>query len=242
MRVLGLLGVKGSGKDTMGKYLIDNFGFERIGYADELYKQVAAAYSTTTACLNRRDTKETELPFLSLDRCRDVQFVEVALQALVRTSSLRKACLHFYATGKSLPHVAARRVRQVMQSSRSPRWTLQIWGTEYRRTGKYGVDAYWLDIVAAQIAKRPAQRFVITDVRFINEARFVEHIGGDLMRVRRPAIEEKEAAERATKGTAAHPSEVELLTYSVPFEVINIEGDPDSLKKGFDSFKLLALA
>jgi hypothetical protein len=239
MNILGLTGVKGSGKDTLAQYLIDVFGVKRIGFADELYQQVANEYATTVLALNRRETKESALPFLALKFCQDVRFVEVALQSITKSRALRKACLDAYQTGNVPAHASARRVKSILNAPRSPRWTLQLWGTEYRRKSKYGVDSYWLDIVAAAIAKEPTQTFVITDVRFRNEAELVKRLGGHLMRIRRPVLEEREAADRAMNGTAAHPSEVEMLTYPVPYEVVNEEGKPDSLLRGFDRLQLM---
>jgi hypothetical protein len=232
--IIGLLGAKGSGKDTLAAYLIDDYGFLRTSFAEELYRQVATTYGITVEHLSRRETKETALPFLALKHCQDIRFVEVALQSLTRSQQLRKACLNYLATGALPAHASARRVKALLNAGRSPRWVMQLWGTEYRRKSKYGVDAYWLNLVAAVIAANPAQRFVITDVRFINEAKFVEQMGGALIRIRRPLLEAREAADRARNGTAAHPSEVELLNYAGPLEVFNTEGDPMSLKRGFD--------
>ncbi len=241
MKLLGLLGVKGSGKDTMAKYLIEQVGYVRIGFADELYKQVAQAYSTTVETLNRRETKESALPFLTLAHCKDLHFVEVAIGQLTHSTALRKAALAYASSGVMPAHAPSRRVKQLLKAARSPRWTLQLWGTEYRRRSKFGVDSYWLDIVAAIVKANPQQLYVITDVRFINEARFVEALGGALMRIRRLMLEEREAAERARKGTAAHPSEVELLDYKVDHEVVNQEGQPDSLMRAFQLLGLVPL-
>lgn len=244
MEAIGLLGAKGSGKDTLAAYLTDEYGYIRTSFAEELYRQVAATYDITVEQLGRRDTKETALPFLALRHCQDIRFVEVALQSLTRSAALRTAARAYAATGNMPAHAPARRVKALLNACRSPRWVMQLWGTEYRRKSKYGVDSYWLDLVAAVIAGSPQKRFVITDVRFINEAKFVEKLGGSLIRIRRPLLEALEAADRARNGTAAHPSEVELLNYAGPFEVVNLEGDPMSLKRGFDrlGFKGLAKA
>jgi hypothetical protein len=239
---IGLLGAKGSGKDTLAAYLVAELGYERTSFAEELYRQVAATYGITVEHLSRRDTKETALPFLALKHCQDLQFVEIALQSLTGSARLRQACLAYAATGTVPAHAPARRVKALLHAGRSPRWVMQLWGTEYRRKSKYGVDSYWLDIVAQVIAAHPHQRFVITDVRFINEAKFVEQLGGVLIRIRRLLLEEREAADRARNGTAAHPSEVELLNYAGPLEVFNTEGDPSSLKRGFDQLGLALAA
>lgn len=207
-QVFGLLGVKGSGKDTCAKFLVEEYGFVRVAFADKLYQEAAQAYDVTVEFLSDRTTKEVELPRLSLAHCRDPGFVRTVLDE--RKSLALALSAH-------------------MNAPLSPRYVLQLWGTEYRR--KRGVDSYWLDRVAHLIQADPAKAYVVTDVRFKNEARFIEGLGGRLFRIRRPELEAKEATERALQGTAAHPSETELLTWPVHQELVNIEGHPEALRK-----------
>lgn len=42
--LIGLNGNKGSGKDTVGKYLVDNYGFERLSFAQKLKESAAAIF------------------------------------------------------------------------------------------------------------------------------------------------------------------------------------------------------
>ena len=228
-RLIGLLGVKGSGKDTLAKYLIDHRGYVRTAFADALYQEAADAYLVSVDFLNRRDTKETEMSALRLALCAERQFVETALNGLTRSRRLRDQALAYYDTGRVPPHAGARAVKRLMNAPRSPRWTLQLWGTEFRRKGRYGVDTFWLDKVRSQVEASPSTLFVVTDVRFHNEANFIEQMGGMLVRVRRPVLEAREAAERSRRGRAAHASETELLNRLVDFEAVNVEGQPDSL-------------
>lgn len=39
--IIGLCGKKGSGKDTAAQYLVDNYGYQRIGFADSLKESLA---------------------------------------------------------------------------------------------------------------------------------------------------------------------------------------------------------
>jgi hypothetical protein len=229
IRLIGLLGAKGSGKDTLAQFLIERLGFVRISFADALYQEVAQAYGVSVEFLGKRDTKETPLPELKLANCKDENFVHIALQA-VKVGSLEEE----------------------LQVPRSPRWTLQLWGTEYRRKGsrsqicttprpplgspllrELGAETYWLDKVASLIKANPDARYVITDVRFLNEAAMVRDFGGVLIRVRRPLLEQREAAAReAGTSTALHPSETELVNYPVDSETFNSEGRPEGLLEG----------
>ncbi len=206
--VVGLLGVKGSGKDTCARYLVDILGYCRIGFADALYQEVADAYGVTVEFLGNRDTKETPLHELALARCKDAAFVRCVMEEL-GLSELTEANL---------------------DEPRSPRFVLQLWGTEYRR--RRGVDSYWLDKVRDAIDAQPLQSFVVTDVRFLNEFNFIGAMGGLRVRIRRLELEAKEAAERSKNGRAAHPSETELLSVATDAEIVNIEGQPESLREG----------
>lgn len=211
-RVVGLLGAKGAGKDTLAQFLVSRLGFVRASFADTLYREVAEAYGVTVEFLGNRGTKELPLPELSLANCGDENFVTIALRTL---------------------HAAESEIELELQKPRSPRWTLQLWGTEYRRQSEFGYDAYWVDKVRALITDNPDVRYVLSDVRFRNEVAMVRGFGGILIRVRRPVLEEKEAAARAQgAGTALHPSETELAGYPVDFEAINREGEPESLVEG----------
>jgi hypothetical protein len=203
-RIIGLIGVKGAGKDTCAMALVEHFGFKRIAFADALYQEAAAAFDVTVAFLGNRARKEQDLPELCMARCGDPAFVACIAEEL----------------GQDV-------TPEFLQTTRSPRFILQYWGTEYRR--HRGVDSYWVDVVNAAINSSPTQDYVITDVRFYNEYNYVRSKRGSLVRVRRPALETRESLERMQNGTAAHSSETELLEAPVDMELTNVEGEPGSL-------------
>jgi hypothetical protein len=205
-QVIGLIGVKGAGKDTAAAILIEKFGFQRVAFADALYREVAEAFGVTVEFLGNRDTKETPLDELKLLNCTNSGFVETALD-IAKEEGLDVD----------------------VTTPLSPRWVLQLWGTEFRRI-REGHDSYWLDRVDDIIRANPTINFVVTDVRFTNEAKYITiKKKGRLIRVRRPVLEEREAKERAAKGTAAHRSEIELLNYPTDLVAINEEGKPETL-------------
>jgi hypothetical protein len=203
-QVVGLIGLKGSGKDTAASFLKAR-GFVRVAFADALYQEVADTYGVQLDLLQNRDTKETPLEALALKHCRDSRFIAVCRR------------LDPYGTNE-----------EFLEKWRSPRQILQWWGTDYRR--KIDKDSYWLDLIRGIINAYPETDFVITDVRFPNEADFVTALGGKLARIRRPSLDALAALERESSGTFAHPSETALLDWVTDYEFINEDGNPERLK------------
>lgn len=358
--VIGLLGAKGAGKDTVAGLLAERLGFRCLSFAAALYEEVSSAYGVRVGLLRGRDTKESPLPELRLSNCRDACFVGSALpfaelgndgktelsESLVQVAHRlgwrvpdvclsdpwciedghdhpsggiahwRRSCswpatnvcasasspagvftserwppqlldslgglaeafaklaavqpaaavdaetisivphshrvttrlrekaslvdsmhrcegwqISFEAAARSLTSWMREVWRQArLEAPRSPRWTLQVWGTEYRRRGRHGRDSYWIDRVASRIGRESNARIVVTDVRTYGEAKFIEEIGGVLVRIRRPQLEARESAAR-TKGvrTALHESETQLLGYPVRLELLNQEGEPECM-------------
>lgn len=109
------------------------------------------------------------------------------------------------------------------QEANSPRAVLQVWGTEYRRKQD---DRYWLKAVESEIARNPNVRFVVTDCRYKNEAATLFLLGGQMLRVVRPAIIDAWASD----ARSAHPSERDLLDIPVNHTFINEEDDIGGLE------------
>jgi len=65
----------------------------------------------------------------------------------------------------------------------TPRYVLQVFGTECMRNGFY--DGIWVSLTKKKILDNPAQNFVIPDVRFPNEAKMIYGINGQVWRVKR---------------------------------------------------------
>lgn len=143
--IIGLLGVKGAGKDTAAAIMAKNFGFQRLAFADALYRETAEAFGVTVEFLGNRETKEIPQIELCSARCLVPEFIATVM-AVSKEQGLGIT-----------PHTPL-----------SPRFVLQLWGTEFRRL-RANCDAYWLDIIAEIIAKQPLVNFILTDVRFINE-------------------------------------------------------------------------
>jgi hypothetical protein len=206
--ILGIIGAKGAGKDTLAAMLAQH-GFERLAFADALYREVADAYSVTVESLQVRETKETWQSRLSPAHSSNPEFVAFCMRYLAREGRLE--------LGSDEPM--------------SPREVLQQWGS-FRRVGD---PEYWLKQVE-NILRAPeneGRRYVITDVRYTNEADMVEAMGGILVRVRCAAAEAAAAAD-------AHPSETELRERPTRLIVSN-NGTLDDLRLAADRLVTAAL-
>lgn len=67
------------------------------------------------------------------------------------------------------------------------RGLLQHWGTEWRR--ELCRDTYWIDHLKTKLDASTAGLHIITDVRFPNEAEFIQARGGLVTRVYRPSLD-----------------------------------------------------
>ncbi len=74
---------------------------------------------------------------------------------------------------------------------------LQKLGTEGVRDN-IGSDT-WLNVVKSKILARPDQDFVITDVRFQNEAQALRDMGGFIVKIERPGVEESYGSQHSSE-------------------------------------------
>lgn len=159
MKIIALHGKAGAGKDTFADRLVDRHGFVKRGFADPLYEEVAEAFRVGVGWLRDRDVKERDQDLLRLVRCYDEGFAA-------------------WAKGRDFDFMV----------TRSPRWILQQWGTEYRRGQS---ETYWLERMAlfsACAASSDAAGVVIPDCRFLNEGQWVLRNLGQIIKIVRPAL------------------------------------------------------
>ena len=89
----------------------------------------------------------------------------------------------------------------------TPRALLQRMGTEAMRNNIR--DDVWIQALRRRITASGAERIVIPDVRFVNEAEAVKSWGGYVLKVTRPGFE----APGITQAQAKHSSETEMDAY-----------------------------
>lgn len=225
MQIIGLAGPAQAGKNAVSDALVANYGFVRYAFADPLYEEVIAAFNLdedTAKFLMDPTTKEQPSFRLTLNKCKDNDFVNAALLAGARYHNI---------SGWS-----------PTEAARSPRQILQIWGTEYRRgqNEDYWIDkadmflTAWLSTLQGTITQeivdqertkiqleqgitevsedmlpkvgqhyiKDAPGLVIEDVRFQNEEEWIRSMGGNLWHVERsnaPSIGDAEKHVSARK-------------------------------------------
>ncbi|WP_163056700.1 hypothetical protein [Acidithiobacillus ferrooxidans] len=203
--ILGLTGAAGSGKDSVADILVAKHGFQRIAFADALYKEVSTAFNVPITFLKTRETKEKRSARLSLGHCMEGEFAQVVRQIKHRGN---RPIGH-----SNIPY--------------PPRQILQWWGTEYRRAQR---ESYWIDKVRDRLLSGPDQDWVVTDVRFQNEADLVRELGGRLGLVLRPGVEP----------VAGHVSEVFWETCSPDLQIRN-DGTLEELTETVTAVAILAM-
>ena len=70
-----------------------------------------------------------------------------------------------------------------LQQEITPRYVLQVFGTECMRHGFF--DGIWVSLVKQKIMDHPQQNWVIPDVRFPNEVKMIKTLKGHMVTVKR---------------------------------------------------------
>jgi dephospho-CoA kinase len=148
--IIGVTGRKGHGKDTVGRFLVDNHGFYQTAYANPIKEAVKIALAMTHDQLHGSITaKETIDPRYGI----------------------------------------------------TPRHAMQTLGTEW---GRDMINKnVWALAAHARIEQQPLVKdWVITDLRFLNEASILKNRGGIVIKVVRKGVDTGEFEQ--------HGSEVEI--------------------------------
>lgn len=199
--LLGIKGIKRSGKDTVANLLIKEFGFKRISFADALYQEVAELFGVTTDFLRKDATKEKPLKELELSKIlsKDKGFVAHCI------SKSRMYLTHMY----------------------SPRIMLQQYG-DYKRVSVS--EQYWSEQVFNEIKTNPTQHYCIADVRYKNEYALVEAHNGTMVEVYcEPIYNKWYEAYKQGKPEATHISETDLMNHKPKIQLTNVWGDMNAL-------------
>lgn len=95
---------------------------------------------------------------------------------------------------------------------------LQNYGTEVRRKDK---EDYWVQIWKSSVSYSKSEHVVTDDVRFLNEAEAVHAMGGKIIRIIRPDVQD----------TSTHQSEIEMDKIEADYTITVGPGELDKLKE-----------
>lgn len=198
--ILGLTGFAGAGKDTVADLLVAHARFRKLAFADALRAEVAEGFGVLLSDLADPEIKHRPTLALCMRRAPRDFLAAVVLSLSVAAPDHRTPLSNEW-----------------LDDPRTPRQILQWWGTEYRRAQH---DRYWTRIMASRLVayQRDGEtRFVITDVRFDNEADTLRAAGGKLWQVTRPGYHgsAEGAHVSATDGSRFKPEAVIANSHDV---------------------------
>jgi hypothetical protein len=178
--IIALCGFANAGKDTVADLLVAHAGFRKLAFADALKAELEQAFSIEPSVFIRPEYKSQPMRELALTRCTDRAYVDAALRYGVE---------HWTGT---LPYPTA----EELARARTPRETMQLWGTQYRRAHD---PEYWTSILRRRISYYQAElgqmRIVVTDCRYDNEHESLRAQGARLWQVKRPGLNADTTAE-----------------------------------------------
>ncbi len=193
-QIIGLTGWAGTGKDTVADLLVTHFDFRKLAFADALRGEIADAFSIDLRMLTDQHTKHVPTPALAMCRA-PVPFLAAVTHALINSEA-------------PVPAGNLAEWQAWLAEPRSPRQILQWWGTEYRRAEH---PAYWSRKLLQRLIdhmRDGGMRFVVTDIRYQNEADTLVCAGGRLWQITRPGIDGTTTTEgthtSATDGSQFH--------------------------------------
>jgi hypothetical protein len=168
--IIGLSGYARSGKDEAAKVLVEEYGFERVAFADKL-----------------RDFLYALNPIVEIKRA------DVPVN--VKTPQGIKRLMIDENTRSTIPVSVEVRVRDIIDQHGRDGYKETPYGTEIRgllqrlgtEAGRQILwDSIWID--AALHDLDPEKNYVVTDVRFPNEAGAVRERGGVVWRISRVGV------------------------------------------------------
>lgn len=195
--IIGLCGFASAGKDTVADLLVTHAGFRKLAFADALKGELVEVFAVEPIVFSRPEFKSQLMSELALSRCTDRAYIDAALRYGVE---------HWQS---STPFPTA----EELVRPRTPRETMQLWGTQYRRAHD---PHYWTALAHGRISyytrELHERRFVITDCRFANEVDALRAMNGRLWQVKRPGLDAASTSEgqhaSVTDGGAFEPDVV----------------------------------
>ena len=195
---IGLLGHARTGKDTIAKYLNMRYNHKQISYADPI-KEALYVLSPIIYVHNQEQKEETTELFQTLGASAD------------------KGAGGYLRLSTAVDHFGWEHLKDISSDTRG---LLQRLGTEVGRE-QWGQN-FWVDKAFEKLVGE--RRFVISDVRFKNEAEKILRFGGEVWYI------EREGYQPAN----GHPSEQGLSKLPYTRKILN-NGTTDDLYDQIDA-------
>lgn len=167
-KLIAITGRKFNGKDTLGNYYVEKYGYTRLAFAD----------------------------------------------------ALKKGCAEFFGFDDEQLYGSKKEVVDEFWQV-TPRTVLQYVGTDLFRDQMDVImpevgKNIWIKVIQKKIYDAwkidPNAKFVVTDVRFSNECKLMQDMGGIVIRVKRDSV---------NNTIDTHSSELEIEKLKVDFEISN---------------------
>jgi hypothetical protein len=208
--IIAVSGWKRSGKDTAAEFLINNYGAKRLAFADPLKEGVAAEFGLTRAFIDDPATKEAPLLDMMVSpRDSYSRMIAEFMFKEFRTSDGKTPTSISYIEGafvgwvKSDPPMRASHFEPLYWT---PRALCILKGSTMR-----SADAdYWVKRAAAQAST--GGLYVISDLRYTNEANSLKASGAKVITVR---------INRFETSPSNDPSERDLDNYVFDYVIEN---------------------
>lgn len=223
--IIGLSGLKRSGKDTIADYLVAKYGFIRFAFADAIYAEVSQAFGVPEDKLRSTEWKTQPQSELSLRNCNDSEFVRMVIAAELPNADggVFSACNRLQS-----PYCS-----EIQTAPRTSTFIVQRWSTEFRRIHQND-NLYWTRKVDNQLAALPDySKIVFSDVRYIHEIELMERYTARHKLLRSGLIRVSMIGSMVHTG---HSSDDALPTEYIDHHITNVPGDFAGLYQQVDQF------
>jgi hypothetical protein len=190
LKLIGIGGVKGAGKNTAAEVLRDEYGFKEISFAMPLKKICANATGLDYDLFDSQHHKDQPFP---------------GGPVILRFTTLQELIKYASVYGKISGDQAELIITTALRRSlNTPREMLQYVGTQLFREL---VDReFWTKAFTKEAQKR--DKVVVPDVRFPNEREVIRKLGGAMILIEREG--HNSADSHASETSLGHPSEYDF--------------------------------
>lgn len=164
--IIAFSGYAGEGKDTAAEFLINQKGFTRVSFADELKIMCAESFGINIDFFTNRELK-------------DKNFDKPIILNTEHLSNIINHLGKYFKLDSNLLDVLV--IQHAGAEFQSPRELMQYVGTDVCRNSIR--STVWLDI--GRVKLEQYGNFVVTDARFENERKLVKGLNGHTVRIKR---------------------------------------------------------